>query len=173
MSCGARASMINNQGYVSPNPANLMPANYDASMGPGTRLKGTADCSDQCSWRGNTTMPKPGSLEAPTMKQCSNTPCVNWDSYTGMMSATSSPDADFYRYAPTKDGVERYIQSAGASRVRLQTRSSLGRITGTPNLLRAPAPVPITSNDITFNDSSIRQNIATSVYCQDASRGQC
>ena len=98
-------------------------------------------------------------------------PCANWDATTGLMAATSDPTASWDRYAPSKEGVERYIMSAGASRMKINTRSSLGRQMGIPNLLRAPAPVPIsspasTANMVLFGDSQARQNVASAIFCQ-------
>ena len=72
-------------------------------------------------------------------------------------------DSDWYRYAPNKQAVDRYISSSGSSRFSSFTRNSNARLFGMTNLLRSNPPVPLSSGEITFNNSENRQGLIDSL----------
>lgn len=63
------------------------------------------------------------------------------------------------RYAPTKEAFDHYITAAGSARLSMNTRSPLGRQTGIPLLLRQGPPVPLSTEQVPFHDSSFRQDL--------------
>jgi hypothetical protein len=86
-------------------------------------------------------------------------------SLEGEQETIDSGAADWYRYAPDKDAVNRYITSSGTTRFSMNTRNSNGRIVGMPNLLRTNPPVPLSTNEITFNNSENRQALIDAIGC--------
>lgn len=93
-------------------------------------------------------------------------------SSVGVNNNDSDPgQSDWYKYAPTFDGVQRYITSSGSARLGQTTRDPNGRIYGTPNLLRTRPPVPLSNVDIPFNNSSNRASLVQSLGCGPIPRG--
>jgi hypothetical protein len=80
---------------------------------------------------------------------------------SGMGQAMSQDD--WYRYAPDKKAVSRYITSAGATRFSTITRNPNGRLFGQSNPLRTNPPVPLSNSEITFNNSENRQALIDSL----------
>lgn len=76
--------------------------------------------------------------------------------------------SDWYKYAPTCDGFNRYITATGASRIRQITRNPLGRIVGAPNLLRTAPVVPVTTATPWFNNSGARSDLVQSLGCSSS-----
>lgn len=68
----------------------------------------------------------------------------------------SSSDS-WAKYAPTKQSHARYVAAAGSSRLSLNSRSALGRITGQSNMFRAHPPATVSASEFVFGDSSFRQ----------------
>lgn len=84
-------------------------------------------------------------------------------------SGVNGPQGDWYSYAPTKAGFQRYIMAQGPARVQQFTRNAMGRVMGAPNLLRTQPPVPVSRGAAPwFNDSEFRQDIASSLGCGPA-----
>lgn len=71
----------------------------------------------------------------------------------------SEAGSQWAKYAPTKESFDRYITAAGSARLSLNTRSPLGRQTGTPLLLRQGPAVPISAQEYPWNDSGFRQDL--------------
>jgi hypothetical protein len=97
---------------------------------------------------------------------------ASWDSKSaydasleGKQQQVDSGASDWYRYAPDKQAVDRYITSSGATRFSMNTRNSNGRLFGSPNLLRTSPPVPLSTADIPFGNSENRQALIESIGC--------
>lgn len=67
-------------------------------------------------------------------------------------------DTQWSKYAPSKESFDRYITAAGSARLAVNTRSPLARQVGIPLLLRPGPPIPISTKEHEFNDSSFRQD---------------
>jgi len=67
-------------------------------------------------------------------------------------------DGEWSKYAPSKQSYENYIIAAGSARLGMNTRTR-NPTGGIQNLLRPPAPVPVSAANILFNDSSFRQDV--------------
>ncbi len=63
------------------------------------------------------------------------------------------------KYAPSRQAFDRYITAAGSARLSLNTRWGLNRNIGIPLLLRQGPPVPLSTNQVPFNDSSYRNDL--------------
>lgn len=74
-------------------------------------------------------------------------------------AAEMGSDALWTKYAPTRQAFDQYVTAAGSARLRLNTRSPLGRQTGIVDLTRAPPQVPLTADNFVFNDSSMRLDL--------------
>jgi len=91
---------------------------------------------------------------------------ASWNNVSATQAATGSKD-DWSRYSVSREGVERYISAQGINRYQQLSRSSQGRLTGTPNLLRSQPPAALSlgsgpdSCNVIFNDSSLRQALVT------------
>jgi len=83
---------------------------------------------------------------------------ASWRSNTGCTATQSMDGSTWAKYSPTKEAFDRYITAQGSARLSLTTRSSQGRITGIPDLLRASPPMPLSSDEIPFFDAENRQN---------------
>lgn len=78
-------------------------------------------------------------------------------------------DADWCKYAPTKEAFQRYVTASGASRLAVNSRGNgpLSRQIGQSSLLRSAPAVPLSAADIPFGGSSARQDLiagATGIY---------
>lgn len=83
----------------------------------------------------------------------------------GQLGCADAGASDWYKYAPTRDGFNRYITATGASRIRTMTRNPAGRIVGASNLLRTNAPVPLSRDEPWFNSSGMRTDLVDSLGC--------
>ena len=82
---------------------------------------------------------------------------ASWDNMAAVQSMSSDPKSDWARYAPTKEGVQRYISSSASARFGIMGRSPMGRTIGMPNLLRSQPPPALTLGEGSwFNNSSYR-----------------
>lgn len=90
---------------------------------------------------------------------------ASWTNETAHKAMQSDPSSDWYRYSPTENAVNRYITSSGSTRFSMSTRNPMGRIVGTPLLLRTQPPVPLTSDSIPWNESSAREGLVRSLHC--------
>ena len=89
----------------------------------------------------------------------------------GAVDANGADD-EWSKYAPSKESFENYITAAGSARLGMNTRVR-NPTGGVANLLRPAPPVPMSASDITFNDSSFRQDLVydslgaypTQVHC--------
>ena len=92
-------------------------------------------------------------------------------SQAGAGACTDSGQSDWYRYAPDKQSVDRYITSSGSTRFSSITRNPNARLFGQPNLLRTNPPVPLSNGEITFNNSENRQALIDSLGCGSVAPG--
>jgi len=89
----------------------------------------------------------------------------------GAVDADGEQD-EWSKYAPSKESFQNYITAAGSARLGMNTRVR-NPTGGVANLLRPAPPVPMSASDITFNDSSFRQDLVydslgaypTQVHC--------
>lgn len=82
---------------------------------------------------------------------------ATWDNMAAAQSMSSDPNSDWAKYAPTKEGVQRYISSSATARFGIIDRSPLGSRIGQPNLLRSQPPPALTMGEGSwFNNSSYR-----------------
>ena len=83
-----------------------------------------------------------------------------------------SVDGQWAKYAPTKGAFARYQSAAGSARLSMNTRNTNKRNLGVRNLLRPSPPLPMSTREFAFNDSSFRNDLvynATGFYPEDAS----
>ena len=86
----------------------------------------------------------------------------SWREGVGCADGTD-PNSQWAKYHPTRDKYYRYITAAGSARLGVNTRNSIRKVVGIPNLLMAASPTPLSNNAVPFSDSSHRQTaIATS-----------
>lgn len=79
----------------------------------------------------------------------------------------TDPNSQWAKYHPTRDKYYRYITAAGSARLSANTRSSLRKILGVSNPLRSATSTPLSSDSVTFQDSSHRSQAvftATGTY---------
>lgn len=97
---------------------------------------------------------------------------ASWRNSQPCTSLNDTDTTQWAAYSPSKQAFDSYITSAGSARLSVNTRSALSRQTGVKNMLldmRSPAPVPLGSNAVIFNDSDLRQSLvydATGLYPQ-------
>lgn len=98
---------------------------------------------------------------------------ASWRSAEPCSALTDTDTTQWSSYAPSKQGFDNYITTAGSARLAVNTRTAMSRQTGLPNMLKdslqggGGPPVPMGSNAMTFNDSDLRQSLlydATGVY---------
>jgi len=85
----------------------------------------------------------------------------------GPCSSTNAEMAQWAQYSPSKPAFDKQLIASSSVRMSALGRDASSRILGMPNLLLQQAPVPISSNAITFQDSSLRQNafyVSTGAY---------
>lgn len=70
---------------------------------------------------------------------------------------------DWHSYAPTKSGVQRFIQASGGVRLGNFGRAGLKNI-GTVNYLREQPQTPLSNSNVLFNDSSKRNTIQNMAF---------
>lgn len=73
--------------------------------------------------------------------------------------------ANWYSYAPAASQIDATLIAAGDVRYGINSRSGMGRVLGMPNLLRSVPPVPVTSSQVTFLDSSFRMDLVNQLGC--------
>lgn len=71
----------------------------------------------------------------------------------------SASNAQWAKYAPTKEAFDKYISVMGSARLSMNTRSPLARQVGMPLLIRQSPPVPVSARDYAWGDSSFRQDL--------------
>lgn len=88
----------------------------------------------------------------------------NWQSSAS--KTLQNPRDDWTRFTVTPEGFSRYVSASGASRIMAIGKNSLGRVVGTPNLLRNEPPTAFTlgPDAVIFNDSSARLSMANNQY---------
>jgi hypothetical protein len=85
----------------------------------------------------------------------------------------SEDTAEWAKYAPSKEAFDRYITASGSARLGVNTRSSMARQIGIPNLLRGGAPMPLSTYESQFLDSDNRQSLIFSATGQWPSSTNC
>jgi hypothetical protein len=84
---------------------------------------------------------------------------ASWRGAGGCASVDAGGEPDEWgKYAPSKAAFENYITAAGSARLGMNTRVR-NPTGGVANLLRPAPPVPMSAADVTFNDSSFRQDL--------------
>jgi hypothetical protein len=84
---------------------------------------------------------------------------ASWRDAGNCASVDAGGDSDEWgKYAPSKSSFENYITAAGSARLGMNTRVR-NPTGGIANLLRPAPPVPMSAADVTFNDSSFRQDL--------------
>lgn len=81
-------------------------------------------------------------------------------------------EAEWTRYAPSKESFNKYITSAGSARLGLVTRSAMSRQVGLSNPLRPGVAVPLGAYQSDFLDTDLRQSMiydATGMYPESTS----
>jgi hypothetical protein len=98
---------------------------------------------------------------------------ASWRSAEPCSALTDTDTSQWSSYAPSKQGFDNYITTAGSARLAVNTRTAMSRQTGLPNMLKdriqggGGPPVPLGANAMTFNDSDLRQSLlydATGIY---------
>ena len=72
-------------------------------------------------------------------------------------SATQGPSQNWAKFAPTKEAFNQYITAAGSARLGVNTRVKAPG--GVRSLLRGGPTVPLSSTQVTFNDSGFRNDL--------------
>lgn len=84
---------------------------------------------------------------------------ASWRGAGNCAAVDAGGDSDEWgKYAPSKASFENYITAAGSARLGMNTRVR-NPTGGIANLLRPAPPVPMSAADVTFNDSSFRQDL--------------
>lgn len=84
---------------------------------------------------------------------------ASWRGAGNCASVDAGGEVDEWgKYAPSKASFENYITAAGSARLGMNTRVR-NPTGGIANLLRPAPPVPMSAADVTFNDSSFRQDL--------------
>jgi len=73
--------------------------------------------------------------------------------------AADNEEADWAKYAPSKQSFDRYLTATGSARLAINSRSPLGRQVGTTLMLRSQPPLPLSTKEHEFNDSSFRNDL--------------
>lgn len=83
------------------------------------------------------------------------------DSNAGCPKSESDDQAEWTRYAPSREAFNNYITAAGSARMSLNTRSPMARQVGLANPLRPGVKVPLGGYQSDFLDTDMRQ---TAIY---------
>lgn len=83
------------------------------------------------------------------------------DSNAGCPQSESEDQAEWTRYAPSREAFNNYITAAGSARMSLNTRSPMARQVGLANPLRPGVKVPLGGYQSDFLDTDMRQ---TAIY---------
>lgn len=74
-------------------------------------------------------------------------------------SLTSQDQSQWAKYAPSKEAFDAAVTAEGSARLSANTRSPAGRQIGVRNLLLPSPPLPLSTGQVTFNDSGRRQDV--------------
>jgi len=84
---------------------------------------------------------------------------ASWRPNAQPLASEMGGDQLWSRYAPSRAAFDQYITAGSSARMRLNTRSPLGRQVGITDLLRPGTAVPLTADQFIFNDSSFRADL--------------
>lgn len=75
------------------------------------------------------------------------------------MPGEREDEAEWTKYAPSKESFNKYITAAGSARLSLNTRSPMARQVGLSNPLRPGVAVPLGGYQSDFLDTDMRQSL--------------
>jgi hypothetical protein len=96
----------------------------------------------------------------------------SWRAGTGCSDGTD-PNSQWAKYHPTREKYYRYITAAGSARLSINTRTGNRKVLGIPLLLRSATTTPISSSEVVFSDSALRQDAVATATGSFPTSAQC